>query len=112
MSYVHSIPYGVYIVNPVWYATDMKKQQPVEPNKALLDRLSRAEGQIRALRNALEAGEVKDCKSFISQVKAARSALKRTSEQFVLEHIHKCQSLPAKERDQQVSEALKVLASD
>ena len=82
------------------------------PDKSLLDRLSRAEGQVRALRLALEKGEVSDCKVFMSQIKAARSALKRTSEQYVLQHIHKCQSMPAKEREEQISEALKVLASD
>jgi DNA-binding FrmR family transcriptional regulator len=80
--------------------------------KALLDRLSRAEGQVRALRLALEKNEIHDCKAFISQIKAARTALKRTSEQYVLQHIHKCQSLPAKKREEQISEALKVLASD
>lgn len=82
------------------------------PDKSLLDRLSRAEGQVRALRVALEKGEVSDCKSFISQIKAARTALKRTSEQFVLNHIHYCQSMPAKKRDEQIKEALKILASD
>jgi DNA-binding FrmR family transcriptional regulator len=80
--------------------------------KKLLDRLSRAEGQVRALRTSLEEGKVKDCKAFISQIKAARSALKNTSEQFVLQHINKCQSLPAKKREEQIAEALKVLASD
>lgn len=80
--------------------------------KALIDRLSRAEGQVRALRLALQAGNVKDCKAFMSQIKAARSALKRTSEQYVLYHIHQCQSLPVKKRDEQIKEALKVLASD
>lgn len=80
--------------------------------KPLIDRLSRAEGQIRALRLALANEKVSDCKEFISQVKAARSALKRTSEEFVLMHIHHCQALPAKERDEQIAQALKVLASD
>lgn len=80
--------------------------------KALIDRLSRAEGQVRALRHTLESGDVCDCKAFISQVKAARSALKRTSEQFVLHHINACQSLPAKEREAQIEEALKILSSD
>lgn len=80
--------------------------------KSLIDRLSRAEGQVRALRKALEADEVCDCKAFISQIKAARTALKRTSEQFVLKHIHACQALPQKEREHQIEEALKVLASD
>ena len=80
--------------------------------KQLLDRLSRAEGQIRALRTALEKDEITDCKAFISQIKAARTALKRTSEQYVLQHINHCQSMPAKERESQISEALKVLSSD
>ncbi len=80
--------------------------------KALIDRLSRAEGQVRALRHILETGEVCDCKAFISQIKAARSALKRTSEQFVLHHIHLCQTLPKAEREAQIEEALKALASD
>lgn len=82
------------------------------PDKSLIDRLSRAEGQVRALRLALEKGEVSDCKAFMTQIKAARSALKRTSEQFVLHHIKYCQSMPAKQRDEQIKEALKVLASD
>jgi DNA-binding FrmR family transcriptional regulator len=80
--------------------------------KVLIDRLSRAEGQIRALRHALETDSITDCKAFISQVKAARSALKRTSELFVLEHIQYCQTLPEAARTEQISEALKVLASD
>ena len=80
--------------------------------KPLIDRLSRAEGQIKALRQALETEDVKDCKKFISQIKAARSALKRTSEQYVLHHVKECQKLPTKERDEQISEALKILASD
>jgi DNA-binding FrmR family transcriptional regulator len=84
----------------------------ISNTKALVDRLSRAEGQIRALRLALESDSITDCKAFISQVKAARSALKRTSEMYVLEHIQKCQSLPTDERNEQISEALKVLASD
>lgn len=81
-------------------------------NKSLINRLSRAEGQIRALKIALEENRVTDCKAFISQIKAARSALKHTSEQYVLQHINHCQSLPKKEREERISEALKILASD
>lgn len=80
--------------------------------KALIDRLSRAEGQIRALKQGLKDGTVTDCRDFITQVKAARSALKKTSELFVLDHIHNCQTLPENERNEQISDALKVLASD
>lgn len=91
---------------------NIKNTEQTKNLKPLLDRLSRAEGQIRALRQSLENDDIEDCKAFISQIKAARSALKRTSEQYVLTHIQICQSLPPAERDEQISEALKVLASD
>lgn len=87
----------------------MKKDHKYQP---LINRLSRAEGQVRALRESLEDDSIKDCKQFIAQIKAARSALKHTSEQYVLQHIKNCHSLPEAERDEQISEALKVLASD
>jgi DNA-binding FrmR family transcriptional regulator len=80
--------------------------------KTLLNRLSRAEGQIKALQHALEHDEIEDCKQFISQIKAARSALKRTSELYVLHHIKECQALPEETRDEQIESALRVLASD
>lgn len=99
----------VNLSSPFVIITSMTTSQDT---KALIDRLSRAEGQVRALRHLLESGEVCDCKAFISQVKAARSALKRTSEQFVLHHINKCHSLPEAEREAQIEEALRVLASD
>lgn len=84
----------------------------VHKHQALIHRLSRAEGQVRALREALETDSIQDCKAFMSQIKAARSALKHTSEQFVLAHIQKCQALKPSERDSQIAEALNVLASD
>lgn len=77
-----------------------------------MDRLSRAEGQIRSLRNTLLDSKNPDCKQFISQVKAARSALKAVSETFIAEHIQTCQRLPAKERDKQISQAIKLLNTD
>ncbi len=83
----------------------------IEAQKALTDRLSRAEGQIRALKRALEENEI-DCKQFIAQVKAARSALKAVSEQFIIHHINTCQALPEAERDEQVQEAVKLLTSE
>ncbi len=83
-----------------------------QEKKALINRLSRAEGQIRALRKTIEEEDVADCRAFITQIKAARSALKRASEQFVLHFVHKCQSLPEKDRDEQIAEALKALGSD
>ncbi len=83
-----------------------------DTNKALIDRLSRAEGQIKALKRTLEEGEAVDCKNFIAQVKAARSALRAVNDQFIMSHISSCQSLPPAERDAQMQEAIKLLASD
>ncbi|MCA9366924.1 metal-sensitive transcriptional regulator [Candidatus Kaiserbacteria bacterium] len=80
--------------------------------KALLNRLNRAEGQVRALREALQADEVTDCAAFMNQIKAARSALKHASEQYVLLHLHQCEALPKAKRDEQVAAAIKILASD
>jgi DNA-binding FrmR family transcriptional regulator len=86
--------------------TKQKKYQP------LINRLNRAEGQVRALREALEHDSITDCKAFLSQIKAARSALKHTSEQYILAHIKQCQALPASERDEQIAEALRILSND
>lgn len=80
--------------------------------KNLLHRLNRAEGQIRALKAMLEADTIDDCRDFIIQIKAARAALKRASEQYVLAHIHQCEVLPPKEREEKVTEAINLLASD
>jgi DNA-binding FrmR family transcriptional regulator len=77
----------------------------------IIDRLSRAEGQIRALRNTLEL-ETLDCKKFITQVKAVRSALKAVNEEFVIAHIATCKNLPEKKRDSQLAEAIQLLVSD
>lgn len=80
--------------------------------KNLLNRLNRAEGQIRALKAMLEDDTAEDCRDFIIQIKAARAALKRASEQYVLAHIHQCDTLPKKERESKVTEAINLLASD
>ncbi|MCA9357349.1 metal-sensitive transcriptional regulator [Candidatus Nomurabacteria bacterium] len=78
------------------------------PEQKMIDRLSRAEGQIRALKNYLESGKI-DCKSFITQVKAVRSALKAVNEEFIIAHIDTCQNLPEKKREAQMAEAIRLL---
>ncbi|MCD5382075.1 MAG: metal-sensitive transcriptional regulator [Candidatus Pacebacteria bacterium] len=80
--------------------------------KKIINRLSRAEGQIRALRTILEEETVSDCKKFVTQIRAARSALKSANEQFVLDHIKECQSLHPAERDEKIAEALRIMASE
>ncbi len=79
---------------------------------AIISRLNRAEGQIRALKHLLEESRDEDCRTFITQIKAARAALKAASEQYILLHIGQCQHLPASERAEKVAEAVKLLASD
>lgn len=80
--------------------------------KNIINRLNRAEGQIRALRHLLEESDAENCKEFITQIKAARSALKRASEQYILGHINRCESLPKKDRAGKIEEAINLLASD
>lgn len=80
--------------------------------KQLCNRLNRAEGQIRALREHLEGDTLGDCREFITQVKAARGALKRASELYILTHINQCEGLPKDERNEKVTEAINLLASD
>ena len=81
-----------------------------ESTTKLIHRLNRAEGQIRALKRIIESGTCSDCKEFITQVKAARSALQGVSEEYISHHIHKCEKLPKKEREEQINEAIKLIA--
>jgi DNA-binding FrmR family transcriptional regulator len=78
----------------------------------IIHRLSRAEGQVRALREALEQDKINDCKQFVTQIRAARSALKGANQQFVTDHIMECQLLKSTERDEKIAEALRIISSD
>lgn len=80
--------------------------------KKIINRLSRAEGQVRALREALEKNKITDCKQFVMQIRAARSALKGANEQFIIDHIKLCQLLTPQERDKKIAEALRIISSD
>ncbi len=82
------------------------------PHKAIVDRLSRAEVQIRSLREKLTHAEEHDCKAFITQISAARSALRAASDEYIRLHIHACQALPPEERDTQIAEAIALLSRD
>ncbi len=57
----------------------------------LIVRLNRIEGQVQALRNALERGVTDtDCVRTLYQVKAATNALKRFGEAFTHEYAKRC----------------------
>ncbi len=82
-----------------------------DEKKKLINRINRAEGQIKALKKALEKKDDIDCKEFITQIRAARSALKSLSEEYITKHINKCQKLPAAKRDKYITEAVKLLSN-
>ena len=88
----------------------MKKASPktTAPQRAVLHRLNRAEGQIRALKKLAASPDV-DCKAFITQLKAARGALKAAGELFVTHYIEECRALPSKERARYIAKALSLI---
>ncbi len=57
----------------------------------LITRLSRIEGQVKALKHSVGHSATKtDCKKTLQQVKAANNALKRFGEAFAREYAMKC----------------------
>ncbi len=62
---------------------------PVQPSKALLDRLSRIEGQIKGLRASLLTGKG-DCTKDMLQVKATHSAIKAFARAYMTEYARHC----------------------
>lgn len=109
-----NIPYRVYCVK-CFIAVLILLPDIMETNsnfKKIINRLSRAEGQIRALRETIEKNKTTDCKHFVTQIRAARSALKSVNEQIVIDHIKECQILQPKERDEKIAEALKIISTD
>jgi CsoR family transcriptional regulator, copper-sensing transcriptional repressor len=59
-----------------------------QKNKALMDRLSRVEGQLRGIRKMIE--EDVYCDDIINQIEASRSALKAIELILIENHIHHC----------------------
>ena len=58
------------------------------PNKQLVDRLKRIEGQIRGLQRMIE--EDRSCSEVITQVLAARSALEQVGTQLLDKQLMSC----------------------
>ncbi len=56
----------------------------------LINRLSRIEGQVGALKRALETNENADCARILIQVKAASAGLKRFAEAFSRAYAKRC----------------------
>ncbi len=89
-----------------------KKDKEKTEYKKIINRLSRVEGQVRGLKKMLNDEKKQDCKKFITQVKAARNALKNISKEYVANHIHACQTHSKKTREKEIDEAIKLLISD
>ena len=60
----------------------------ISPNKQLVDRLKRIEGQIRGLQRMIE--EERSCSEVITQVLAARSALEQVGTQLLDRQLMNC----------------------
>lgn len=76
-------------------------------DKALLDRLARVEGQVRALRRMLEDGRA--CEDVLTQFSAARSSLETASLVVLERHLEDCVLAPidvGDERREHLHEAL------
>ncbi len=62
----------------------------IESNKALIYRLARIEGQVRALKTALSGNAEVDCIQTLLQVKAATNGLKRFAKALARERLGRC----------------------
>ena len=63
----------------------MKQCMDVE---AIVNRLKRIEGQVRGLIKMVE--ENKDCEDILIQISSAKSALHKTGQVILEEHLHHC----------------------
>ena len=59
-----------------------------QPNKSLLDRLARVEGQVRALRKMVE--EDRSCPDVLNQLLAARSGLEGAGRIILEDYVDNC----------------------
>lgn len=67
-----------------------KKERSEEEIKALVNRLSRIEGQIRGIKAMLESDAY--CTDIITQVAAANAALNSFNKELLAKHIRSCVS--------------------
>lgn len=83
-----------------------------DTQKSMAHRLNRAGGQIQAVKRMLEQPEKYSCKEVVSQLKAARSALRKVSELYVAAQITECSDLSEPNRSASIKQALEALAVD
>jgi DNA-binding FrmR family transcriptional regulator len=81
----------------------------IDNDKALRDRLARAEGQIRGVARMLEGG--RSCEDVVTQLLAVRTAIERIAAEIVTTHIDECLTkLPPEEARATIGRAIKMLA--
>jgi DNA-binding FrmR family transcriptional regulator len=59
-----------------------------KPNKTLLNRLNRIEGQVRGVTRMVEEGRY--CIDILTQIQAVRSALSKVESELLQTHLHHC----------------------
>lgn len=80
----------------------------VKPDKKLIQRLNRVEGQIGGIKRMVESEE--NCQSVIAQVNAARSALDRIAGYIVAKNLEQCiLEHPEGEREEAIEQAVNLL---
>jgi DNA-binding FrmR family transcriptional regulator len=66
----------------------MKKPNGGHPNKPLITRLTRIEGQVRGVARMVE--EDRYCIDILTQIQAVKAALRRVEEQVLKDHAAHC----------------------
>ena len=79
-------------------------QHPHEQTKAVLNRISRAQGHLEAVRKMIERGE--DCAQVLVQLSAVISALNGTGRAILKDHISHCIVDAVEAGDQEAIQAL------
>ena len=88
--------------------TDRKKHRDEELVRALTNRLSRIEGQVRGIKGMLESDAY--CVDILTQVMAVQSALNAFNKVLLSEHIRSCVVEDVKTGDgHKVEEALEII---
>jgi len=79
-----------------------------EQDKAIGDRLRRAQGQLGGVIRMLEEG--RDCEDVVTQLMAVRAAVDRAAGEVVMAHIDECMTrLPPEQVRATVGRAVKML---
>ena len=83
---------------------EKKKMRTDEEKRALINRLSRLEGQVRGIKQMLE--EDKSCIDILTQTSATSSALNSFAKEILETHIRSCVSEGVKNGDDEKIEEL------